>query len=268
MAFLSQSESRSTVNSLIKGLNVLEAFTAERREMTLSEVAAATGLDPGTTFRMLNTLVSAGYVARNPGTKRFRLTLKVADLGFHAIGRTEIRELARPLLRSLVGELSEAASLGVLEGQDILYVERVRAGLARLGVDIRIGTTIPAAATVIGQAILAFLAVEDRERVFGAAHPSGTLARAEPPEALLAALKQVRKDQYALGDSPFTAGIRVLAVPVLDADGYAVAAVSVAAPAARSTHDEFRGRTLLPVQAAARELARALQTGGSIIPAG
>ena len=122
---------RNLVNSLSKGLRVLEAFTAERTEMTLSEVARAASLDPGTAFRMLNTLVMLGYVARVPDSKRFRLTLKVVDLGFHAIGRSDLRDLARPILRSLVDEINEAASLGVLDGGDVLYVERVRAGLTR-----------------------------------------------------------------------------------------------------------------------------------------
>ena len=157
---------RNLVNSLSKGLRVLESFSAERTEMTLSEVARAADLDPGTAFRMLNTLVMLGYVARVPDSKRFRLTMKVVDLGLHAIGRSDLRELARPILRSLVGEISEAASLGVMDGADVLYVERVRAGLTRLGVDIRIGTLIPASVGIIGHAMLAFLPQRDRE-LFG-----------------------------------------------------------------------------------------------------
>ena len=172
-------DSRNLVNSLSKGLRVLEAFTAERPEMTLSEVARAAAIDPGTAFRMLNTLVMLGYVARVPEGKRFRLTLKVIDLGLHAIGRSDLRELARPILRSLVGEISEAASVGVLDGADILYVERVRAGLTRLGVDIRIGTNIPAVSGVIGHAILAFLPAAERERVLAMKPRRGELAVAQ-----------------------------------------------------------------------------------------
>ena len=77
-------DQRNLVNSLAKGLRVLEAFTAERPELTLSEVGALAKLDPGTAFRMLNTLVMAGYVSRIPDSKRFRLTLKVTDLGWLA----------------------------------------------------------------------------------------------------------------------------------------------------------------------------------------
>lgn len=134
---------RSLVGSLAKGLRVLEAFTAERPELTLSEVAILAKIDPGTSFRMLNTLVKFGYVARVPDSRRFRLTLKVTDLGFHAIGRADLREIGRPILRSLVGKVNEAANLGVLEGADVVYIDRVRTGFTRVGVDIRTGITLP-----------------------------------------------------------------------------------------------------------------------------
>jgi IclR family pca regulon transcriptional regulator len=258
-------DSRNLVNSLSKGLRVLEAFTAERSEMTLSEVAKAAGIDPGTAFRMLNTLVMLGYVAKVPEGKRFRLTLKVIDLGLHAIGRSDLRELSRPILRSLVGEISEAASVGVLDGSDVLYVERVRAGLTRLGVDIRIGTNIPSVTGVIGHAILAFLSERDLERVLAIPPRRGELPVVPSSRSeLLATLAAVRRDGFALQDSAFRNGLIVLAAPVLDVDGHPLAAVSVAAPAVRITLDEFRNRALEPVRAAAANIARAVQASGTI----
>jgi IclR family pca regulon transcriptional regulator len=256
---------RNLVNSLSKGLRVLESFSAERTEMTLSEVARAAGIDPGTAFRMLNTLVMLGYVARVPDSKRFRLTMKVVDLGLHAIGRSDLRELARPILRSLVGEISEAASLGVMDGGDVLYVERVRAGLTRLGVDIRIGTLIPASVGIIGHAILAHLTPRDRERVLAMPPRRGeTAPHALTRPELDRTLEAIRQRGYALHDSLFGNGLRVLAVPVLDTDGYPIASISVAAPIVRMPMDEFVNRALAPLQQAAREIARAVQASGTI----
>lgn len=258
-------DSRNLVNSLSKGLRVLEAFTAERSEMTLSEVARAAAIDAGTAFRMLNTLVMLGYIARTPEGKRFRLTLKVIDLGLHAIGRSDLRELARPILRSLVGEISEAASVGVLDGADILYVERVRAGLTRLGVDIRIGTNIPAVSGVIGHAILAFLPDDERERVLSMKPRRGELAIAQFSKSdLKRGLAAVRRQGYAMQDSAFGNGLRILAAPVLDIDGYPVAAVSVAAPAVRMSPEQFRALALEPVRNAASDIARAVQASGTV----
>ena len=257
--------SRNRVNSLSKGLRVLEAFTAERSEMTLSEVARAAAIDAGTAFRMLNTLVMLGYVARTPEGRRFRLTLKVIDLGLHAIGRSDLRELARPILRSLVGEISEAASVGVLDGADILYVERVRAGLTRLGVDIRIGTNIPAVSGVIGHAILAFLPDDERERVLAMKPRRGELAVAQFSRSdLKRGLAAVRRQGYAMQDSAFGNGLRILAAPVLDIDGYPVAAVSVAAPAVRMSPEQFRVLALEPVRNATSDIARAVQASGTV----
>lgn len=261
-------DSRNVVNSLFKGLSVLESFSAERSEMTLTEVAAAAELDPGTAFRMLNTLVMLGYVDRVPESRRFRLTLKVVDLGMHAIGRSDLREIARPILRSLVGEVSEAASLGVLDGGDVLYIERVRAGLTRMGVDIRIGTTIPAARSMIGQAMLAYLSSADVSRVAATPpRPGEFSSRPLKKNEMERILAGVRRDGFALSDSYFGSGLRVLAVPVLDIDGYPLAAVSVAAPMVRCSMHDFRARALAPVRTAADAIGKAIQASGTITAA-
>lgn len=258
-------DSRSLVGSLAKGLRVLEAFTAERPELTLSEVASLAKLDPGTAFRMLNTLVMLGYVARVPESRRFRLTLKVTDLGFHAIGGADLREVARPILRSLVDELSEAASLGVLDGGDVVYIDRVRAGLTRIGVDIRIGTTIPAYCSAIGQAILAYLPADELARILAVAPRSGQFPTKPMTKSEIERdLADVREHGMALRDSYFGSGLRILSVPVLDLDNYPVAAVSVAAPALRAPSREFKRRALEPVRRAARDIARIIQASGTI----
>lgn len=258
-------DQRNLVNSLAKGLRVLEAFTAERPELTLSEVGALAKLDPGTAFRMLNTLVMAGYVSRIPDSKRFRLTLKVTDLGLHAIGRADLREIARPILRSLVGEVNEAASLGVLDGADILYIERVRAGLTRIGVDIRIGTTIPAFWSTIGEAMLAFLPPNELTRILAVTPRPGVFPhKPMNKDEIMRSLQSVRATGYALRDSYFGSGLRVLAVPVLDTDNYPVAALSVAVPQIQLSVDEFRERALEAVRRAAKDIARVVQASGTI----
>ncbi len=256
---------RSTVQSLAKGFRILEAFTADREAMTLSEVAEAAGLNPGTTFRMLNTLVDLGYVAKVPDTRTFRLTLKVLDLGFHAIAHKDLRAVVRPELYTLVNDVNEAASFAVLKGAEVLYIERVRAGITRLGVDIRIGTTIPAHESIIGQAILAFLPPDVVEKLASLPQRE-TLSAQEMIEwsSIEPSLAAIRNDGYALRDSTLSKGLRILAVPVLDPDGRAIGAISIAAPAARIAEDEFRLRALEPAQKAARAVARSLEAGGSV----
>ncbi|MET7141931.1 IclR family transcriptional regulator [Xanthomonas sp. PPL139] len=251
---------RSTVQSLAKGFRVLEAFSSEHEELSLSQIAALARLDPGTTFRMLNTLVELGYVHRVPESRRFRLTLKVLDLGFHAIARRDLRSVVRPLLRTLVSDVNEAASFAVLQGPDVLYIERVRAGITRLGVDIRIGTTVPSTRTAIGLAMLAHLAPAEVARV------TGVDVQAQTPE--IATMRRtfdcIRRDRYVILDSMLTEGLRVLAVPVLDADDYPLGAISVAAPSVRTSHAELLDTALQPTLLAAKDIAFAIQASGSV----
>lgn len=246
---------KSSVQSLAKAFRVLEAIAASEADMTLSEIAAAADLDPGTTHRMLNTLVGLGYLARTEA-KRFALTLKVLDLGFRAIGHRDLRTVARPLLRSLVGEVSEAASLGVLSGGDVLYVERMRAGITRLGVDIRIGTIIPVTTSVIGWAMLAFVPEQEARRVLEAHRLT------DMPIDLARQIKAIRKQGYALSESKISNGLCVLAMPVRDQDGYPVAAVSVAAPSMRMSLAELEQKALAPLRKVASQIARALEASG------
>ncbi|MCW0412387.1 IclR family transcriptional regulator [Xanthomonas sacchari] len=252
---------RSTVQSLAKGFRVLEAFSSEHEELSLSQIAALARLDPGTTFRMLNTLVELGYVHRVPESRRFRLTLKVLDLGFHAIARRDLRSVVRPLLRTLVSDVNEAASFAVLQGPDVLYIERVRAGITRLGVDIRIGTTVPSTRTAIGLAMLAHLAPAEVARVTGV-----DVQGAQTPEiaTIRRTFDSIRRDRYVILESMLTEGLRVLAVPVLDADDYPLGAISVAAPSVRTSHAELLETALQPTLLAAKDIAFAIQASGSV----
>lgn len=256
---------KNIVHSVAKGLRVLEAFTADAPELVLAEVARRTGSDNATAFRLLNTLVMLGYVERVPGGRAFRLTLKCLDLGFNAIARTELRDLARPVLRALVGEVNEAASVGVLEGPEIVYIERIQAGLTRLGVDIRIGSRVPVYSTAIGHAILAFLPRETQVRVLES-RPRPKLTEHTPTDLadLLVRFDAVRARGYAVSDQETVSGLRVLSAPVLDADGTPVAGLSVAAPAFRMPLVTFEAAARDPVLAAAAALARALRAAGGV----
>jgi IclR family pca regulon transcriptional regulator len=261
-----QTAEKNTVQSLAKGFRVLRAFTSEQPEMTLAAVARAAGVDNATAFRFLNTLVQLGYVEKVAGTRHFRLTLRCLDLGFNAIARADLRALARPLLRELVSAQIEAASIGVPDGPDIVYVERVQAGLARLGVEVRIGSRVPAFSTAIGQATLAWLDRDAQVRLLEA-RPRERFTRTTLTDldALLRRLDQVRARGFALSDQENIAGVRVLAAPVVDADGLAVAALSVATPALPMTLAAFEAVARAPVIAAAAKLSRGLQAAGASV---
>ena len=261
---------KNTVQSLAKGFKVLQAFTAQEAELTMAEVARKCGVDNATAFRFLNTLVDLGYVDKVDNTRRFRLSLKVLDLGFHAIAHSDLRTLARPILRSLVGEVNEAASVAVLDGSDVMYAERVQAGLTQLGVDVRIGSRVPAYSSAVGQAILAWLPREAQLRVLrGQPLIRRTATTLTDMDALLQRLDTVRTRGYAVSDQENVSGVVVLAAPVFDIDGLPIAALSVAAPVWQISLQQFEAGTAAAVLQASTTLARALQaTGGYASSAG
>jgi IclR family transcriptional regulator, pca regulon regulatory protein len=257
---------KSTVQSLAKGFRVLHAFTAEEPQLKLADVARRAGLDNGTAFRLVETLVMLGYLERLPEAKQYRLTLKPLELGFNAIARMDLRTIAQPELRSLVGAVREAASVGILDRDEVVYIERFQEGHARLGVDIRVGSRIPAYCSAIGHSILAFLPRTEVRHILSLSrrvkvneHTPVTLAEIE------AQLEEVRSRGYAISDSTYIAGLRVLSAPILGSDGCAIAAVSVAAPSPRMPLKEFIALTAEPVTASAAKIAQALSAAGNIV---
>jgi IclR family pca regulon transcriptional regulator len=259
---------KSVVASVAKGLRVLEAFTAERPALKLSDVARITGFDHGTVFRLLQTLSLLGYVERLPETRAFQLTLKVLDLGFAAIGHLDLRRAAQSELHRLVHSVGEAVSLGILDRDEVVYIERVQESDLRLGVDIRVGSRVCAPTTAIGQAILAWLPEADVARIFQmrprterSPRVPGTL------DELTAVLQAVRCRGYAIADSSTVPGLRVLAAPVFGGDGHAVAAISIASPSMRMPLDEHIRLAEEPLLQAAARITRALSASGQTIAA-
>ena len=263
ISYSEKSAAKSLVLSLAKGFRILEVFDGAP-EMSLSEIAERADLDPGTTHRLTKTLVMLGYLRQLPGTKRYHLGLKVLDLGFNALARMDLRDSARPVLRSLVGQLSEAASIGVLEGADVVYIERVQANLVRLGVSVRVGSRVPAYCTALGHCILAHMPLERRMEILNSRERLKLTPRTPVtiPD-IEERLERVRRLGYALSDQDTVNGLRVLAAPILDSDGHPFAAVSVAAPSIASTLEEFVSNSAVPVMRTAAELGRLFSVSGS-----
>ena len=257
---------KNTVQSLAKGFRVLQAFTAEEPELKLSEAARRAGLDNATAFRLLETLCMLGYVERQADTKRYRLTLKPLELGFNAIARMDLRTIAQPELRALVSTVHEAASIGILDRDEVVFIERYQEEQTGLVVDIRVGSRVPAYCTAIGHSILAFLPRAEARRILGLSrrvkineHTPVTLEEIEER------LSAVRQTGYAISDSTYVPGLRVLAAPILGADGNAVAALSVAAPSLRMPLKEFIELTAGPVTESAARIAQALSAAGTTV---
>jgi IclR family transcriptional regulator, pca regulon regulatory protein len=230
------------VQSLQRGLSVIRAFDADHSELTLSEVAAATGVTRAAARRFLLTLAELGYV-RSDG-RYFSLTAKVLELGYAYLSSLSLPEVAEPHLEALVAEVHESSSMSVLDGADIVYVARVPVSRI-MTVSISVGTRFPAYATSMGRVLLAGLPEEEL-----AAHlPDAGLAlltsrTVNSVDTLRAELTRVRTQGWALVNQELEEGLRAVAAPIRDPSGQVVASVNVSAHATRTL--ESMRRDLLP----------------------
>jgi IclR family pca regulon transcriptional regulator len=250
---------REFVESLARGLTVLTAFGAGRAELTLTDVARATGLPRATARRALITYEHLGLV-RHCGTRGFALTPRVLSLGFPPLSRTTLARIATPHLAELADRVHESASLAVLTptGEEIQYTARAATSRV-MSVNVTVGTRLPAYATSLGRVLLADLPPARRQ--LGELLPL-TPRTTTDPATLAAELESVRERGYALIDEELEEGLRSIAVPVRDRAGRVVAAANVAMHAARRTVAQCVEEVLPELTTTAERIAGELRVAG------
>ncbi|AHY51313.1 transcriptional regulatory protein [Bradyrhizobium japonicum SEMIA 5079] len=236
---------KNHVASVGKAFAVLKSFSSEAFELTLSEIAARADLDRGTAFRLIQTLTELGYLQGVPQSRRFRLGVACLDLGYTVLSRGSLRPIVEPLLRDLVPAVGDAASLGILDGGDVIYLARVGAGLDRHKMDRRPGTRIPAYSAALGHVMLAHLPRDQQiERLELRPRVKLSERTLTDLDALLARLDQVKKKGHAVSDGENAYGLRTLATPIFDAQGFVIGGLSVTVDAMRMDMAAFRDEAL------------------------
>ncbi len=231
------------MQSLERGLAVIGAFDADHPELTLSEVAAATGVTRAAARRFLLTLAELGYV-RSEG-RYFSLTARVLELGFAYLSSLSLPEIAEPHLEALVAEVNESSSVSVLDGADVVYVARVPTSRI-MTVVISVGTRFPAYCTSMGRVLLAGLPDEALESYLENVRFEPLTSRTvNTVAALRGELTKTRTQGYSLVNQELEDGLRAIAAPVRDRTGRVIAAVNVSAHASRTSLEVMR-RDLLP----------------------
>ncbi|WP_405141032.1 IclR family transcriptional regulator [Sphaerisporangium sp. NBC_01403] len=250
------------VQSLARGLAVIRAFDAATPELTLSEVARATGLTRAAARRFLLTLVELGYV-RTDG-RLFALSPRVLELGYSYLSSLSLPEVALPHLERLVAEVHESASVSVLDVSDIVYVARVPTTRI-MRVTISIGTRFPAHCTSMGRVLLAWLPPGDLEAYFTEATLERHTARTVTSrDALVAELDRVRAQGWSMVDQELEEGLRSIAAPIRGRSGQVVAAVNISSHASRTTIESARRDLLPPLLATAARIEADLHTTAGI----
>jgi IclR family KDG regulon transcriptional repressor len=248
-------DSPHRLSSVAAALRLLKAFSAEEPEIGITALAKRLGLAKSTVHRLTSTLVSEGFLEKNPLDGRYRLGLSLFALGTLVRRRMDVSKQALVHLDELRERTDETVHLAVLEQADIMYLFNLESQQA-IRMRSYLGVRKPAFCTSEGRAILAFSPPAVLARIL----KHGLLARTPKthtdPAVLLKQLDEVRLNGYAIDDEESEAGMRGIAAPIRDASGSVIAAVGLAGPVQRLTKKSLRSFTPWVISAAVAISAR------------
>lgn len=259
-ALLEAEPARQASASVRKALQLLDVFAGSGEALNLSGLARRVDLPKSTTFRLLGQLVESGFVTR-VGNK-YHLSIHAFELGNHALAQntTLLREIAAPYLGSLFQQATFTVNLAVLDGADVLWIDKIQ-GLRAPRTPSRVGGRMPATITGLGKAMLAF---SPREVVRAAIGEPGLIRTARGPVApglFLNQLKTVRRTAIAYDHEEAARGITCIAAPVL-VRGEPLAAVSVSGPTGRFQPESLAPLVLRTADRIAHDLTDLHANGG------
>ncbi|HWE20351.1 MAG TPA: IclR family transcriptional regulator [Hyphomicrobiaceae bacterium] len=249
------------IQSLKRASAILDAVAKHPGGIGLSQISAAVGLHPSTAFNLIQTLVSLGFVAQLPDSRRYRIGTRLFTLAAGALDETALIALATPILERLSADTGYASHLAVRSQRDIVVIARTAAtGLLQLAGHP--GATRPAHATAIGKMLLAVMPPDELDRVLKALPlPAFTPRTITDAQALRREIEGIRRTGLARDDCELDRDVRCLAVPVFDFAGRCAAAMGISGPAWRLVPG-FVETLAQQLRAAATELSARL--GGRV----
>ncbi|MBB4633395.1 IclR family transcriptional regulator [Sphingosinicella soli] len=221
-----------TSQTLDRGLQILEILASAPADMTISEIATTLDVHRTIANRLVTTLLNRHFLSRSL-VGRYRLGTRLVCLAATIGG--ELRTIARPILMALNEETSETVHLVVLTGTDVLFIDAFESPRA-LRVASRVGRLLPAHATSVGKALLASLSDEELKALY----PATRLEKTAPGTItnrsdLFKQVELVRRQGYSTSFEESEAGVGSVGVAIVDRNGAARAALSIAAPSSRLT---------------------------------
>jgi IclR family pca regulon transcriptional regulator len=218
---------------LVRGLAILNCFATKQPVRGVSELAEETGMSTSATHRYLSTLVCLGYLQQGRRNE-YRLTLKVLDLGLSTLAATTLRDHAHHYLTELCRHSSFTTSIAVLDGPEILYIDRVpgiRHDQRPDDLDLPAGSRLPAYCTAMGKLLLAHLQSTERTRILR--EMKLTVKTPNTITSKLALRKELRGISaagFAINDQELALNVHAIAVPIRSADREVIAALNMTAP--------------------------------------
>ena len=250
---------RNFIASLSNGLRVLEAAADANGDISLGALARRVGLQKTSVWRLAHTLVRLGYLHQDPQTRNFRPAPRVLALGYAYFDGLDLKQLSIPFLRELSARLNETVSMAVLDGDQLIYVERIKSSQI-VAVNLHVGSHLPLYRTCLGRALICEMPAEWLrayiERISD--DPQARPYVKDGAKAIHKALEETRERGYALNDEESAKGLRVIGCPIRDRSSEILAAVCIAVPSSRWTVADLRKHVAPDLLATAGKISVAL----------
>lgn len=245
---------RESVQSLERALAILNQLCHGEQPTGVTEVARELRLAKSTVHRLLSTLERTGFVTRTTDAK-YRLGLKLWEMGCAAVRELSVRDVARPIMEGLMRRTGETVHLSVCDQGEVVYIDKVDSPNP-IRLHSMIGGRAPAHAVASGLAFLAFQDAATQAQVWKEGLRRFTDRTITAPGRLRRRLEEIRRDGYAFSVGAWHHGSAGVAAPIRSHTGHVVAVLSVAGPAERIVGrvPELAGL----VRAAAEEISQAL----------
>ncbi|MGO4515201.1 IclR family transcriptional regulator C-terminal domain-containing protein [Terriglobus sp. 2YAB30_2] len=246
------------MTSLARGLVVIQAFTQQTPQMTISQLSAKTGLSRAAVRRCLYTLTKLGFAGAEDG-QRYSLRPRLLTLSHTYTSSSSLSSSAQPILERMTQQFRESFSVATLDGDEIVYVARSQVSRV-MAVDLHIGSRLPAFCTSMGRVLLAYLPPEQLEQFLARiTYYPYTNRTITTPDRLRLAIRNIRRNGFAICDQEYEIGLRSIAVPVFAPSGRVVATLNLSSHAPRMPLPDLQQRYLPHLRAAANELSMFLR---------
>ena len=251
------------VQSVERVFNILEIMAGEGAPITVTELAEKVHLKISTVHRLLSTLLHRGYVEQEEDNK-YRLGLKLMEIGNSVLYYSDIRTVARPFLEELVDRCNETVNLAILDDTDVVYIDQVESkNLIIVKMLAQVGNRGPVHCTSSGKALVAFLPEEKVEETIArldlAKYTNETITDLEN---LRKELKRVRADGYAVDWGEREEHVRCIAAPIFNHEGRAIASISISGPSTRITTYYMKNELVDLIQETAERLSHKMGYNG------
>ena len=235
------------VQSLTRGLSILEALSRAEGGLTLTDIAQRVALPPSTAHRLLSTLEKMGYVFQAGDLALWYIGLQSFTVGSSFLASRDWVAQSHPYMRRLMEQAGETANLAILDGTEAVFIDQVQCRETMRTI-VRLGSRVPLHASGVGKAIFATLADEQVDAILKVKGlPRITVNTITSPEIMWASLRVVRQRGFSFDDEEHLVGTRCVASPIYDEHAEVLGAISIAGPVSRLP--DARIRQLGPVVA-------------------